>query len=469
MKKLTLLAVLLAAIVTVLAITAQTASAVRAAKTHDDCNFIVAGKDATADGSVLMGYNNDWDVTNDTYLHVIPAPGSGLYQYVQVLTDGDWPEGGINEKQLSVCYGVATDIAPKVEKADPYPDTGWDYEMWDNILQQCATADQAIDLVQHMAQTRGFGPDAAGSYAIADPDEAWVVEVYSGHHWAAARVPDNAVYEQPNMLRIRQIDLTKPSKFRGSPDLVQFATSLGRYKPSDGPFDCAWAFGNRTDLQDPYNTYRLWGALHKVAPSQQYDPSMPYSTRPVFVVPDHPLTRQDIAGVLRYHYEGTALDLTQNYVLGSPHLTDQRTICYQTTDYSAVFQLRDWLPDSVGGVMWLALCRPCSSVYVPVYDSVTSVPAAFTDTTAYNHFRAVADSVDATGTIQGQNRYHYYIPLVHTLYGGFEAAEAAAQPCVESHASCLPPSQRAAYLTNYTGQLAGQAMNLSDVLLGRMP
>jgi dipeptidase len=469
MKRLLLIGVLLAAIVTVLAVAAQAASAAPSAKTHDDCNFIVAGKDATADGSVLMGYNNDWDVTNYTYLKVIPSPGSGLHQYVQVLTEGDWPEGGINDHQLSVCYGVATDIAAKVEKADPYLDDGWGYEMWDNILQQCANADQAINLVQQMATSRGFNGDAAGSYALADHDKAWVIEVYGGHHWAAARVPDNAFYEQPNMLRIRQIDLSKPSKFRGSPDLVQFATSLGRYKPSDGPFDCAWAFGNRTDLQDSYNTYRLWGALHKVAPSQQYDPSMPYASRPVFVVPDHKLTRQDFAGVLRYHYEGTSLDLTQNYVLGSPHLTDQRTICYQTTDYSAVFQMRDWLPDAVGGVIWLALSRPCSSAYVPVYDSVTSVPAALGDATAYNDFTAVAESLDADGTVHGQVRYHYYIPLVRGTYGALESSEASSQTCVESHASCLPPSQRAAYLTDYTSDRALQAQGLAQTLIGLMP
>jgi dipeptidase len=469
MKRLTLLAVLLAAIVTVLAIAAQTASAVQAAKSNDDCNFIVAGKDATADGSVLMGYNNDWNANNNTYLKVIPTPDPSMYQYVQVLTKGDWPEGGVNEHQLSVCYGVATDIAKSVETADPYLDDGWGSEMWDNILQTCANADQAIDLIQDMAETRGFYGDAAGSYALADPDKAWIIEVYGGHHWAAARVPDNAFYEQPNMLRIRQLDLSKPSKFRGSPDLVQFATSLGRYNPSDGPFDAAWAFGNRTKLQDPYNTYRLWGALHKAAPSQQYDPSMPYSTRPVFVVPDHPLTRQDFAGILRYHYEGTPLDLTQNYVLGSPHLTDQRTICYETTDYSAVWQLRDWLPDAVGGVMWLALSRPCSSAYVPVYDSVTSVPSEWTTKAAYKDFRAVADSLDASGTVQGQVRYHYYIPLVHGAYGLLEAGEAAAQPCVESVASCLPASQRAAYLTTYTAQMANQAQGLAQVLIGQMP
>ena len=46
---------------------------------------------------------------------------------------------------------------------------------------------------------------------------------------------------------------------------------------------------------------------------------MPYATRPVYVVPDHPLTRQDIAAICRYHYEGTSLDETDGYAAMSPH------------------------------------------------------------------------------------------------------------------------------------------------------
>lgn len=452
-----------------LVLMAGTGTALATGHEGDDCNFVVAGKNATADGSVLMGYNNDWSPSNYSYLTVVPAPSATTYQYVEFLTKGDWPEGGINDHQLAACYGVATDIAKVVEDADPYVDTGWGADMWGDILQNCATASQAIDYFQQMADTKGFSGDAAGSFAFADENQAWVVEVIGGHHWVASRVPDNAFYEQPNMLRTRTIDLSKPNKFRGSADLEQFAISLGRYNPNSGPFDVAWAFGNRNKLQDPYNTHRLWGALHLVTPSAGYDTSMPYDTRPVSVVPDHPLTRQQIASVLRYHYEGTVLDLTNGYTLSSPHLTTERTICYKTTDYSVVFQMRNWLPDAVGGVAWTALCRPCSSTYVPVYDSITGVPAPWGKKAAYNDFRAVADSLDASGTVSGQIRYRYYIPLVRGTYGSFESSTAAAQGCVESTASCLPASQRPAYLTSYTGQRANEAQGLAQQLIALMP
>ena len=196
---------------------------------------------------------------------------------------------------------------------------------------------------------------------------------------------------------------------------------------------------------------------------------MPFATRPVYVVPDEPLTRQDFAAICRYHYEGTSIDQTDGYSLMSPHDQTNRPICYSTTDHSDVWQLRDWLPDDIGGVMWVAPSRPCSSTYVPFYDSITSVPAAWTDATAYNGFRAVADSLDKKGTVNGVRRYKYYIPLVRSTYGAFETTCTNAQASVESTAAGLSGSARITYLTDYSSYRATQALNLALGLPAQMP
>jgi dipeptidase len=431
------------------------------------CNFVLAGKNATADGSVLMGYNNDWDASNYTYFKVVPGDADH-YRFVELLTEGDCEEGGVNVHQLAALYGTATDLDPAVLAADPYVDGGHGGEIWKDILQQCTTASQAINLLGRMAAD-GFNEDAAGSFAIGDPDNVWLFELLGGHHWVAQRVPNNAFLAHPNMVTIRRVDLGDTAHFRGSTDLVSFARSIGRYSPSDGPFDVAWAYGDRAELQSYYNTNRLWGAFNLVAPSLGLTPTMPYATRPVYVVPDHLLTRQDIAVICRYHYEGTSLDETNGYAAMSPHKQDNRPICYKTTDYSAVWQLRDWLPDAIGGVMWVAMSRPCSSAYVPFYDSVTSVPTAWTDETAYNAFRAVADSLDRNGKVNGVRRYKYYSPLVRSTYGALETSCANAQSCVESTAAGLSGAARVTYLTNYSSQRATQAYNLALGLPAQMP
>ncbi len=431
------------------------------------CNFVMAGKDATADGSVMMGYNNDWSANNYQYLQVIPGDATH-YQYVKLLTLGSIPEGGINVKQLGVNYGTFTDLDPSVLAADPYVKKGYGGELWDILLQECATVQEALDRLEQMAVT-GFGSGAAGSFGLADPDEAWLFELLGGHHWAAQRVPDDAFLAHPNIVTIRQIDLTDAENFRGSPDLVSFAQSIGRYNPLDGPFEVAWAYGDRDELSTYYDTNRLWGAFNSVAPSLGLTPTMPYATRPVFVEPDDPVTRQDIQEICRYHYEGTSIDQTAGYTLMSPHNQTNRPICHSTTDYSAVWQLRSWKPDDIGGVLWVAPSRPCSSTYIPFYDSITSVPAAFTGKTAFNAFRAVAESLDKKGTVGGTTRYGYYIPLVKSTYGAFETQCTTAQASTETTAAGLTGSARINYLTNYSAQRATQALGLAQGLPAQMP
>ena len=448
--------------------TAGSAATFAAESPRDQCFFVLAGKNATTDGSVLMGYNNDWSASNYAYLNVVPA-ASGTYRYVKLMTLGAVPEGGINEKGLAVCYGVATDLAPEVTTADPYVKKGYGGEMWDLLLQKCATATQAVDLLQQMAQTKGFSSACAGSFGIADRTQAWAFELFGGHHWVAARVPDNCYYAQPNMPRIRQVNLADPANFRGSSDLQQFAVDIGRYDPNSGPFDVAWAYGDRADMQDFSNTNRLWIATKRWSPALATDPTMPYATRPVFAVPDHKLSRQDFMAIHREHFEGTQLDQTNGYALMSPHSQTNRPVCVAITDYAAVFQCRSSLPEGIGTVVWWAASRPCASTFVPFYAAVTSVPAAYSSRTAYNAFRAVADSLDKKGTVGGELRYKHYIPLVRSVYGTFETECSNAQASTEATAAAMAPADQSVYLTNYSAQRAAQALSLAQGLPAQMP
>ncbi len=435
---------------------------------RQQCNFVLAGKDATADGSVMMAYNNDWSANNSVYLKVVPAT-STTYRFVKIMCVGDIQEGGINEHQFAVNYGAFTDLDDSVLDADPYESQGYRGEMWDMLLQQCATCGEALDLLAQMAATRGFNSAAAGSFGFADPDETWVFELLGGHHWVAQRVPDDAVLAHPNMLVVQEIDLSDPANYRGSADLQAFAQSIGRYDPSEGPFDVAWAYGDRDELQTYYDTNRLWGAFNTVAPSLGLQPTMSYATRPVSVVPDEPVTRQDLMAINRYHYEDTALDQTADYTLMSPHKQTNRPICYSTTDYSAVWQVRDWLPEAVGGVVWVAPSRACASTFAPFYAGITSVPAVWTNRTAAAAFNNVALRLDKSGTVGGENYYKHYIPLVRSVYGTFETNVDAAQAATEATAAGLTGTAQQTYLTTYSSQRALEAYNLALSLPAQMP
>ena len=55
----------------------------------------------------------------------------------------------------------------------------------------------------------------------------------------------------------------------------------------------------------------------------------------------------------------------------------ERTIARWYTMYATIIQSRNWLPDEVGGVTWLAMDNVATSIYIPVYCSVTDLPEPY--------------------------------------------------------------------------------------------
>jgi dipeptidase len=55
----------------------------------------------------------------------------------------------------------------------------------------------------------------------------------------------------------------------------------------------------------------------------------------------------------------------------------ERTIARWYTMYATIIQCRDWLPDEIGGVVWLAQDNVSTSIYIPVYCSVTDLPESY--------------------------------------------------------------------------------------------
>jgi len=105
------------------------------------------------------------------------------------------------------------------------------------------------------------------------------------------------------------------------------------------------------------------------------------------------------------YYEGTPFDMTKDMVvtddqgqtvispLANPHLPydmnklfringgwgwrGERTIARWYTMYATIIQCREWLPDEIGGVVWLAMDNVATSIYVPVYCSGSDLPASY--------------------------------------------------------------------------------------------
>jgi dipeptidase len=430
------------------------------------CSFIVAGPGATSDGSVLVGYNNDRSVDNWATLRSVAA-GKGTHRYLKLRVHWAPTEGGMNDEQLAIPYRTATFIDRSVLAVDPFVKGGFGPEMWDRLLARCATASEAVDMLGQAMADQGCSSFSAGAIVLADPREAWIFEVLGGHHWAAARVPDDEVWFHPNAVGIREIDLSDPTRYRGSPDLEEFAARLGRYVPGQERFDVAWAYANRERVLAAGNRNRLWGALRLLAPSLQLAPAALWTELPGHFRPDHAVTPQGIAALLRSHYEDTPLDESAAYSAMTPHAMTTRPICHSGTDYTVVMQVRDGLPNDVGGVLWLSLSRPCASAFVPFYVS-SPAPPAWRERTAFNAFRAVAVRLDQPSKQGHTLDYGRHIQLVRAAYRDLEDKMRAAQPGVEAAALALHGAPRAGLLAGFSSDSARAALRLSRQLRALM-
>jgi len=147
-------------------------------------------------------------------------------------------------------------------------------------LQRCKTAREAIKLITFLIDKYGFLPSCgpnSEALCIADPNEAWVLEVFSigpdwdpesgkaGAIWAAQRVPDDHIAIVPNWSIIKQIDLSKADEFMASENYKQVAIDFGWYNPNSGkPFIWQEVY---SPIAREWAISRFWLFLETFAPN----------------------------------------------------------------------------------------------------------------------------------------------------------------------------------------------------------
>jgi dipeptidase len=417
---------------------------------RDKCTTVIVGKNATADGSVLLGHNEDWGEYlmplrwNPREKH---KPGETLKlrdgQFIPQVEETYafiWPAAecnGINELQVALA-----DDTGSCRKELFQNERGIDLAEFVRLaLQRSRTAKEAVLIMGGLIEKYGYrshnGLDG-DIVSIADPNEGWWMEVTIGGLWVAQRVPDDSFVVLANRFRIAEVDLKDSSRFLACPNLIDYARQKGWYDPAQGPFYFYRAYGTAEDARSAYNTRREWRGNWLLSGNKFRE-----EENPLTVLPGKKLTPREIMALLRDHYEGTEYDLTNRYEKGSPHHTTERTICRMATDATTVAHLRGWLPPEIGGLLWLSVGTPCSSVYVPYYLGVLDFPKPYgflSDTydqeNAFWVFNSLENLVDRYYADKGESGKDEMraIDFVSGHWKKFEEDEFAMQGAVEKTA-----------------------------------
>lgn len=460
------------------------------------CTNFLVGKKASVDGSTIISYNADSYALYGELYHWPAkkyAPGTKLkvtdWDTSRYLGEIDQaPEtynviGNMNEFQVAI---GETTFGGREELQDSTG--GVDYGSLIYIaLQRSKTARQAISVMTSLVEKYGYYSEGE-SFSIADPNEIWIMEMIGkgparkGAVWVAVRIPDDCIAAHANQSRIQQFPLKDPQNCLYSKDVISFAREKGYFKGKDSEFSFAKAYNPLDFGGKRFCEARVWSFFNRfnkdMAKFVTYAKGETNDPMPLYIKPDRKLSVRDVQASMRDHYEGTELDWTNDVGAGpdkSPYrwaplewkvdsveYCNERPVSTQQTGFTLVAQMRSFVPNPVGGILWFGVDDAGQCVYTPMYACITETPECFRvgNGDLYDFSWTSAFWINNWVANMVYNRYDLMHPDLKKVQDRLEDGFFANQPQVEAKALELlqsSPQQAVDYLTSYSVESAQNA------------
>jgi len=421
--------------------------------------------------------------------------------------------GNINEFQVSIgetTYGGRSELGSQAGAIIDYGSLIY------ITLQRAKNAREAIKTYHELVTEYGYY-SSGESFSIADPNEVWILELIGkgegekGAVWVARRVPDGYVCGHANQARITQFPLADGKTSITSDqfdklfdpavetvyaaDVISFARDKGFFNGKDENFSFSdtyapvgfggarfceirvWTmFNDVSDGMDQYWEYVKGNIEHgkKLANGDENSDHYATNRMPLWVKPNRKVSVQDMFEFMRDHLEGTELDMSKDMGAGpfevpyrwrpltwevdGVRYCNERATATQQTGFSFICQMRNWLPDPIGGIIWFGLDDASCSVYMPMYCSITRAPHTmergngammrWSDDAAFWAFNQVCNFA--------YTRWNLIHPEVEAKQQAYEDEFVTLTPMIDEKAKALyekNPTLAANYLTDYSTSL----------------
>ncbi len=438
-------------------------------------NFLIS-RGASADGSTMITYAAD---SHTLYgeLYYQPAQdfpaGSmrDIYEWDTGKYLGQIPQpahtysviGNMNEFQVAIGETTFGGRAELGSQAGAIMDYG---SLIYVTLQRSKTALEAINVMTSLVEEYGYY-SSGESFSIADPNEVWILEMIGkgegekGAVWVAVKVPDGYISGHANQARITTFPLNDSENCLYSKDVISFAREKGWYNGTNKDFSFSDVYAPVDFGGARFCDARVWAGFNKVSSGmdayEDYaegdvkhggENKFPTNRIPLWIKPDKKLTVHDVMEMMRDHFEGTDLDMTQDIGAGpyklpyrwrgltwevdSVEYCNERAISTQQTGFSFVAQCRKWLPNPIGGILWFGVDDTYSTCYAPMYCGINKIPECFavgngdmltySETSAFWAFNFVSnfaylrydDMIKDVQKVQNEleTKYVTYVPLI---------------------------------------------------------
>ena len=459
------------------------------------CTNFLVGKDASVDGSTMVSYAAD-SYALYGFLHHSPAAD---YAEGAVREVKDWDTGkplctipqvahtynvvgNMNEHQLTI--GETTwGGRPELEIGE-----GIDYGSLIYIaLERCKTAREAIKCMTDLVAEYGYA-SSGETFSIADPNEVWMMEligkgkVEKGAVWVATRVPDDCIAAHANQARFTTINFKDKENWMWSKDVVKFARKQGYYtgkKDEDFNFQEAYAPYDFSGLY--VCEARVWSFFCKF--SDDMDKYFDFASgktfvetggkyagerMPLYIKPNHKVSAQELKNCMRDQYEGTPLDITHGpdagpwnsklrygslgFKLDSVQYWFERPIATQQTAWSFVAQMRGYESAKAGGILWFGVDDAASTVYVPMYSTITEVPECFKEGNGdmYNYSPTSAWWTYNIVANWAYTKYSAMMPDIKKVQAAWEDKFNSQVEAIDAQVAEMDPAKATEFLTKYS-------------------
>lgn len=457
------------------------------------CTNLIVGKNASTDGSTIISYSADsYGLFGELYHFPAAVHPKGTMRDVYEWDTGKYLGqieearqtynviGNINEHQLTI---AETTFGGRPELADSLGIIDYGSLIY-ITLQRARTAREAIKVMTDLVQQYGYY-SGGESFTIADPNEIWIMEMIGkgpgirGAVWVAVRIPDDCISAHANQARIHTFPLDDKNNCIYSSDVISFAREKGYFNGSNKEFSFAKAYSPLDFGARRYCEARVWSFYNMF--TDRGDEFLPYilgdtdEPMPLYLKANRKLSVQDVKEAMRDHYEGTALDITNDMGAGiykmpyrlSPlgfevngeKYFNERPISTQQSAFVFVSQMRSTKENAIGGVLWFTLDDANMAPFTPVYCCTDKVPYSF----AANGADYITLSWDNAFWIFNwvsnmvYPRYSLMIDDLRAVQRELENTYAQMQEGVEEMAAKIyakNPAEAKAFLTSYTNMAA---------------
>ncbi|MCE5332097.1 MAG: C69 family dipeptidase [Bacteroidales bacterium] len=450
------------------------------------CTNFLAGKNATVDGSTLISYSADSYFLFGALYHYPAAtyPGgtmldirewdSGKYLgKIKQVEKTYSVVGNMNEHQVSI---GETTFGGREELIDTTAIMDYGSLMY-VALQRARTAREAIKIMTDLVDEYGYY-SSGESFSIADPNEVWILEMIGkgpknrGAVWVAQRIPDDCVSGHANQARITTFPFDDKNNCLYAEDVIAFAREKGYFKGKNTEFSFSDTYAPLDYSALRICEARVWSFFRKVYPAMDkyitYVKGETAERMPLWIKPAFKISAQNFKEYMRDQYEGTEFDMTKGvcaapfggklrhsplgFKVDGVEYMHERPVATQQTGFTFVAQMRSWLPDYIGGILWFGVDDAASNIYVPMYCGINGVPECYNQ---YNGSLLEYSPTSAFWIYNGvanyaYGKYSFMMPDIKKVQAHWESNFNILVPSIDKATVNMTEDDARAFLTDFS-------------------